>query len=584
MASGKTIQEIEQLKSEKMMNAVAWRAGYYRANPQRFCSECLGLNLKLFQKILIWAMFHFNYLIFIAARGQGKTYLTALYCAVRCILYPGTKIVVTSGTLKQANEVLLKIQDELMHKSAFLRNEIKKCGIGQNDATIEFYNGSWIKTRTSTDSARSARANTIVVDEYRMVNKFILDTVIKKFLADSRHPAYLDKPEYAHLQERNSEIYMSSAYYKDSWAYEKAQAYTVNFFDDKKKYFICALPYQLSIYERLLMREQVEDEFSEADFSIDTWIMEMECIWLGDDDNSFFKLDDLNKARRLDKCLYPLEYYSDIMPVPEPPPGGHRVLSLDIALMASTKKKKNDASALYINDLELISSAKYRSNFIYGETFEGLTTDALGLILMRYFNKYKCDQLVLDCAGVGLGVYDYICRSHYDPETGETYMAMKCCNDDDMAIRCKEEVNLPCVWSVKANLKFNSQICLALRDGIRNGRVNFLKGELLVDDIVSSDYKGYKKLSLQEQARLKTAYVQTTMAVFELIKLHTVMSGGTITVKEQSGMRKDRYSSIAYNYWCASQLEQQLRPRSTSTQSLIDQLTIRRGSYNGKVI
>lgn len=72
MASGKTIQEIEQLKSEKMMNAVAWRAGYYRANPQRFCSECLGLNLKLFQKILIWAMFHFNYLIFIAARGQGK--------------------------------------------------------------------------------------------------------------------------------------------------------------------------------------------------------------------------------------------------------------------------------------------------------------------------------------------------------------------------------------------------------------------------------------------------------------------------------------------------------------------------------
>ncbi len=32
----------------------------------------------------------------------GKTFLSAIYCVVRCILYPGTKICIASGTRGQA--------------------------------------------------------------------------------------------------------------------------------------------------------------------------------------------------------------------------------------------------------------------------------------------------------------------------------------------------------------------------------------------------------------------------------------------------------------------------------------------------
>ena len=52
MANVKTQREIEKDKEQKIMETVAWRAGYYRANPQRFVSEVLGIHLKLFQKIL----------------------------------------------------------------------------------------------------------------------------------------------------------------------------------------------------------------------------------------------------------------------------------------------------------------------------------------------------------------------------------------------------------------------------------------------------------------------------------------------------------------------------------------------------
>jgi len=78
--------------------------------------------------------------------------------------------------------------------------------------------------------------------------------------------------------------------------------------------------------------------------------------------------------------------------------------------MGSTKRKKNDAAALYINSAIQQDDVSYHSNIIYGETFEGLTTDELGIIIMRYFYEYKCTDLVLDTGGLGIGAFDYICK------------------------------------------------------------------------------------------------------------------------------------------------------------------------------
>ena len=69
----KSIQELSAEKAVKTMNVVAWKAGYFRANPHRYVSEVLmtenNFKLKWFQKILLWAMVHYNYMIYFAARG-----------------------------------------------------------------------------------------------------------------------------------------------------------------------------------------------------------------------------------------------------------------------------------------------------------------------------------------------------------------------------------------------------------------------------------------------------------------------------------------------------------------------------------
>lgn len=98
-----------------------------------------------------------------------------------------------------------------------------------------------------------------------MVDFQIISKVLRKFLISPRHPKYLDNPKYAHLQERNKEIYLSSCFYKSHWSWQRAVTY-FKAMTEGKKYFICSLPYQLAIKENLLMRDQVLDEMSESDF------------------------------------------------------------------------------------------------------------------------------------------------------------------------------------------------------------------------------------------------------------------------------------------------------------------------------
>ena len=568
----KSEKELAIEKSERILNGIAAWAAYYRENPQRFVKDYLNVNLRAFQKILIYEMMHNNYTMYIASRGQGKTFLVALFCVVRCILFPKTKICVASATRPQANEVLLKITDDFMKNyntgSNNLCREIEYHVVSSNNAIIKFANGSWIKVVTASDSGRSSRANIVVVDEFRMVDKGTIDTVLKRFLTAPRQPNYLNKKEYSHLIERNKEIYMSSAWYKSHWSFDKAKAFTVNLLDDKKKYFICGLPYQIAIKESLLSREQIEDEMSETDFDEIKFSIEMETLWYGDKDGSFFSFEDVVKNRRLKQPIYP--YPNKLNKIPELLANERRILSVDVALMASKKGKKNDASSIIINSAIPKNGTSYTSNIIYLENHEGLNTDELALIIRKLYDKYKCTDLVIDSNGVGTGVFDMLVQDIIDRETGEVYYALSCCNDKAMAERCKVDNAPKVIWSIKASASFNSEICTLLRSGFQKGKINLLVSEFECDEILKDKIKGFNKLLPFEQTQYKLPYINTTLLVHELINLQYEIKGNNVRVFEKTGQRKDRYSSLAYNYWVQCQLEREFLREQNKTFNIVD--------------
>ena len=524
-------KEIANKKAERIMNGVALWAGFYRWNPHRFVKDYLNIALKTFQKFLLYAMMHNNHFMFWAARSLGKTWLTALFCVVRCILFPGTKICIASGTRGQANEVLNKILDDFCKLHGWgsdnLCREIdmSQSSVGSNKAEIHFYNGSWIKVVTSSDSARSGRANLLI------------------------------------NLEQNIEIYMSSAWYKSHWSYEKSKAYTVNMLGGRDGYFVCAIPYQMAIKEGLKLRSEIEDEMSEADFDEISFSMEMECLPLGSGEASFFSSEDVTNCRKLRTALYPQD--KQISKIQDLIINERRILSVDIALMAS-KKHKNDASSIIINDAIPTKDNNYQANIVYLESHEGLLTQELALIVRRLFDDFKCTDLVIDAAGAGQGVFDLLIQDMIDNETGKIYPALGisrlCCNDKAMLERCKVDKAPKVIHPIKASDTFNTKICTLLRSAFKNKNINLLVSELEIEEKLRTQIKSYNKLSTELQVAYKMPYIETTLLIYELIRLQHEIKGTNIRIFEVSGARKDRYSSLAYNYYVMTLLEvQELR-------------------------
>jgi hypothetical protein len=418
------------------------------------------------------------------------------------------------------------------------------------------------------------RANVLILDEFRMVDKDTINTVLRRFLGSPRQPNYLNNKEYknkSELLETNMEIYMSSCWYKSHWSFEKSKAYTVNLLGNREGYFVCALPYQMAIKEGLKKRVEIEDEMSEVDFDAVKFDMEMGCIPFGDTDGAFFTFDDISQRRTLKTALYPpsLNNINKSIKIPDLALNERRILSLDVALMAS-KKHKNDASSIIINSAIPTNNNNYVSNIVYMENHEGLNTDELALIVRRLFNIYKCTDLVIDTNGSGLGVFDALIKDIVDPTTGELYPALSCCNDKVMAERCKVDNAPKVIWSIKASASFNNEVCILLRSGFQKGNINLLVSEFEAEEILKNKFKGFSKMSTYEQMQLKMPYVQTTLLIYELINLEYEVKGTNIKITEKSGMRKDRYSSLSYNYWVQCQLEREMLQKPKNSFNLQD--------------
>jgi hypothetical protein len=551
-----------QSKSDRLMEGIGVWASFYRANPHRFVRDYLGINLKLFQIILLYAMNFNHYFMYLASRGQGKSFLSAIYCIVRASLYPETKIIVASGTKGQAREIVEKI-DDLRKNSPNLQREISDLKTGSNDPKVEFHNGSWIKVVASNDNARSKRANLILVDEFRMVDISVITKVLRKFLAAPRSPKYLEKPEYAHLKERNKEIYLSSCWLKSHWSYERMTTYFKSMMEGKQ-YFVCHLPYQLAVKEGLLMKEQVIDEscaMSESDFDPIAWTMEMEALWFGESEKAFFKFDDLQKNRKLGKAYYPKEV-TDLLNdksilLPKKEKGEIRLISADIATMSGNQ---NDASAFFVARLIPINNG-YERQIIYSESIEGGHTGVQALRIRQLFYDFDCDYIILDTQNAGIGVYDQLTESQFDSERGAEYEPLSCINDDRLTERCVYSNAPKVIYSIRATPQINSEIAVSFKDALRRNKIKLLISENESMEILSK-IKGFDKLPEDVKLQFRLPYFHTSLLINEMMNLEgEITDSGLVKLKEQGSGRKDRYSSLSYLNYIATDIERKAKKK-----------------------
>ena len=502
---------------------------------------------------------------------QGKTFIDAIFVVTYAILFPRTKIIIASATRSQGNELLLKITEDLMKNYGWgsdnLCREIESSTVSTNKAEIHFNNGSWIKVVTPSDTARGARANILIVDEYWMLDVNTINGVLRRFLTAPRNPAYLNIPQYSHLVERNKEIYTGSAFMKSHWAYVKARTFYKNMLKDDKRYFVFDLPYQIAIRNNLLLKEQIQDEMSEDDFDEVKFSMEMEGMWYGDTQGAFYSYDDILKIRKVEMPFYVKKDLSHNIDIPKMPSlmlNERRILSLDIALMASLRHK-NDASSIILNRAIPTNSNSYIGNFVYLKNIEGIIGSNLALEIRILFDYFQATDLVIDGKGLGLPVVQELFKDLVDARTGTLYPALACCDCDKLPLNkdLNTQFAMPnaqkVIWAVSASENFNTEINTLLRNGIQNNKLNLLVPYEESKEILADNIPHYNSMLVNDKEQLRMPYLETDLLTRELVGLQHTVKGTQIKIKERAGARKDRCSSAAYNYWVQVQIENEFK-------------------------
>jgi hypothetical protein len=293
----------------------------------------------------------------------------------------------------------------------------------------------------------------------------------------------------------------------------------------------------------------------------------MEGNWLGENEKSYFKFEDLEPNRSLSMPIYPKESYSLFKSTQfkyQPKKDRElRILSSDISVMAG---KNNDASVYTVMRLIPMHSEKtgdyYSREIVYMESMTGGHSTVQAMRLRQLFDDFDCDYIILDCAGVGMGVYDNLVQDLYDKERHCKYDAFTAMNDDEMAKRCQVQDAPKKIYAMKAYAQINSDCAISFRDDLRKGKIKLLINENEGRDVLMS-FKGYESLPMESQAKLLVPYLQTTALITEMINLEAEINTQTsqVKLKEQSGQRKDRWSSASYGNYLANILEKELRKK-----------------------
>lgn len=552
----------EEIKKERYKEWIT----FYRLNTHVFAEHYLGISLKFYQRILLYFMNLVPLIVWVSSRGNAKSFVSGLYACCRAILYPGTQVVLVASTIDQAAEIInVKIKSELMSKSETLSKEILAVKGGKNPE-IQFHNGSMIRALAPNDGARGKRSHLTIYDEFRLIDKDIVDKVIKPMKKVLRMPPFRTLPEYStpeweekiNSSEENREIFISSAWYKHHWMYETMQTTRLSMqksLDSNLplRRMALSLDYFVSIVAGLITKQAVEEDMETMDEA--TIQMEYKNLMYGESNDAFFKLKDLIDSQTVPNAFYSKDLKwikkerDRIIPKKK---GEIRILAVDIALMGGSD---NDATAII--GIRLIPRGeKYLRRISFIETLENQITSKQVIRIKQLFNDFVVDKVVIDANGAGAGIYDGLSVSQYDNDRQVEYEAWTSFNDDKMKARYSEYGALEVMYAMKATADLNSIMHASLRDNIRSGYVELLENERFAEAHLA-DQGVRKETNIDEFIEKIEPFKQTTALINETVNLSFETMGNRIKLKEKGRNRKDRYSALLYGNYLADILEKE---------------------------
>ena len=561
-------------KPDNVLHVLAW-ATFFRRNMHRFVIDYLKINLYEYQAIALYIMGLSNFIDIVASRNDAKTFIVAVYAVSRCLLYKGTVFRIGANTEKQAKLIVSeKIIGELCEWSPILRKEIEDYSANGKEIFVKFRNTSRISVFIANDNARGLRSNAVCREEMRMIKKNIDDSVISPFQTP-RQPKYMFKDEYKNnedLIEQPVDIYITSSYYSENWMWEVADQALEEMIHNNGGVML-AFDESVAIKHKLKTIQQLIKEKKKQDPT--TWKMEFLNLKISDLASSYFTHTMLASRQVLKQPFYPSSNF-DIKSGKKSKNyitklnNEIRVISNDIAFVAGSQNDNSVYACIrgipetrtYENNENVIEVEQgFRRQYPYIESNQMGDTTLQAIRIRQLYEDFDADYIVIDARNGGLQVVYALQKPLYDEERGIEYPPIKCMNNEDYAKVCSDSSAKPCIYVINATQSLNSDIAVAFRKNITEGRIDFLvqfntaQEEILMDN---SDYiNAISNDDTDMQIQFETPFLETQAMISECAELQyeKLPQTGAIRISEKGKNRKDRYTACSYGSYFFDQLE-----------------------------
>lgn len=559
---------------------------FYRRNIPVFVEHYLKIPLHWYQIIWLYLLNMYISVVIIAGRANAKSFVIAIFSCAKCILYPNTKVVIASGSKKQASLIVKeKIQKELMPKSENLRREIETIKTSTNDIEVVFRNGSSIVVVVGGEGALGYRSTVLIFEEFKRIPKYIVDKVLKPFqmTRPSQFRTNEECEKYGVKYKENDEfleeavnIYISSAAPTSHWMGKLLKDTVSSKYGDNSACML-ATDYSIALKHAIKTRAQL----IEAKRSTDpiTWREEYENEMLREGANSYFTYGLLTKNQTNKKAFYPRRYedvrnkHKNPYSIPKQP-GEIRILACDMAFIERSNKNDNSCFT-FIRALP--ESMTYTSENIDGKVVEvkngyrrivpyieanpGSDVDKQAIRIKQLYYDFEADYCILDTRNGGILTYDRLAKILYDESRDCEYPAWRCMNDKDIAKRVNVAGAVENVFTINASQKLNNDIAIALRGTLESHMIDLLVNLDEAKDILESHIPEYTSTPDVDVAVFyERPYLETQALINEMMSLEYTRNEqtGIITLFETGSNTKDRYVSLAYGNYFIGLLEQDL--------------------------
>ena len=516
---------------------------FWREYPDIFVEFLCGSNpenFKLFfyQRVFLRAVIRHRYAYATFPRAYSKSFLSVLILMIRCILFPGSHLFVTTGGKEQAAGIVKeKVTEICTLVPAFDRELDRRPGKtreGKDYVCYVFKNGSYFDNIAASEKSRGKRRHGGLVEECVGVDGDILSQVIIPTMNVSR--LCMDGSTQPDETLNKSQIYVTTAGFKNTFAYDKLIQLLVWMITEPHKAMVMGGTWRIPVLMKLLDKNFLQDLKKDGTFNEASFDREYESKWTGTVADAFFNGEIFDRNRNLQK--------------PETEHSGRSSAQAFYVLSVDVGRKGCDSVVCVFKVTPQSMGAAYKS-LVNIYTFSDEHFEDQAIRIKKLFYKYKARRVVIDANGLGIGLVDYMIKSQTDPDTGDIFPDFGVYNDDELYYKkYKTQITeQDAMYLIKANAPINTEAHANAQTQLSSGKVKFLIDERVAKTKLLGTKVG-QSMTPEQRAEYLKPFTLTSILKEEMMNLREENEGVNIILKQANkGIRKDKFSAFEYGLY-----------------------------------